>query len=326
VLLAALAPGAGGAGRALEGFGASTAGGAGGVPIAVTSLADRGPGTLREALAGAGRRHVTFATAGTIELRRRLEVRGQAGVTVDGASAPAPGVTLRGHGLHVVDSRDVVVSHLRVRAAATDGFAVTGSRNVVIDHCSVTDSGDENVSVTEGARDVTVSWCLIGDTRGEHGEVRAKGMLVASFKAPPVSHVSIHHNLFVNESQRSPQISSAGLFDLRNNVIRAWSAYGVRVRQGAWGNVVGNVFASARNPGHALVLGADAGAVWVADNAGPDAARINELATAPAPFAVAPVPTLPAEAAEALVLARAGASPRDAIDAALVGAVNESAR
>jgi pectate lyase len=300
----------------LEGFGAAAAR-AGAVRVEVTSREDRGPGTLREALTGPGPRRVVFAVGGTITLARRLELRNGAGVVIDGATAPAPGITLAGEGLAILDSRDIVVRDLRVRRARIDGIAVTGSRTVVIDHCSITDAGDENVSVTEGSRDVTVSWSIIGDTRRDPG-AHAKGMLVAHFKRGPVTHVTIHHNLFAGESQRSPQISTPGLFDIRNNVVRDWFAYGIRVRNGAWGNVVNNVFQSPHNPAQAVVVRPDAGRVWLDGNVGPAGVDVDELRTAPAPFTVAPVETEPAELAAARVFAEAGARPRDAVDASLV--------
>jgi pectate lyase len=301
----------------LEGFGAAVAGRAvGAMRVNVTSTADRGAGTLREALSGPEPRRVVFVVGGTITLTRRLEVRG-IGIVIDGATAPAPGITLVGEGLAILDSTNVVVRDLRVRRARIDGIAVTGSTAVVIDHCSITDSGDENVSVTEGSRDVTVSWSIIGDTRRDPA-AHAKGMLVANFKRGPVTNVTIHHNLFAGESQRSPQVSTAGLFDLRNNVVRDWFAYGVRVRNGAWGNIVNNTFASPHNAAHAVVVRPDAGRVWIDGNVAPIGVDVDALRTASEPFTVAPVATQPAEAAAARVLAEAGARPRDATDISLV--------
>lgn len=306
-----------GAGSApsLEGFGGAAI--PAGPLVAVTSTANAGPGTLREALAGPGPRRVVFRVAGTIALERRLEIRGRRGITVDGTSAPPPGITLRNYGVAVLASEDVLLRHLRVRGAAVDGIAIGNSRRVVVDHCSVSDSIDENISVTENARDVTVSWCLVADTVGGP-ERRSKGMLVANFREGPVSHVSIHHTLFVNEAQRSPQISTPGLFDIRNNVVVNWGAYGMRIRNGAFGNVVNNVFGGGRSPRRALVLKADAGPVHVAGNvAAADAGDVNEVSTAAAPWPVAAVATASAAAAAQAVLEGAGAWPRDAVDARL---------
>jgi hypothetical protein len=57
-----------------EGFGSHTPGGRGGSVYEVTTLADGGPGSLRDALSEAGR-IVVFRVAGTIELDEPLAVR-----------------------------------------------------------------------------------------------------------------------------------------------------------------------------------------------------------------------------------------------------------
>jgi pectate lyase len=48
-------------------------------------------------------------------------------------------------------------------------------------------------------------------------------MLIANFFHDPVSNVSIHHNLFYQNYQRSPEISTFGLFDFRNNIIYGYT-------------------------------------------------------------------------------------------------------
>jgi pectate lyase len=207
-----------------------------------------------------------------------------------------------------------------VRNSVSDGILVwNGSSNVVIDHCSVTDSGDENINITEDTSNVTVSWCIIGDTRPDSFARKTKGMLIANFNKPPVTKVSLHHNLFIHEFQRSPQISTAGLVDLRNNVIRDWGAYGIRLRNGAWGNIINNVFATNTNSQKALILGSDAGSVYIQGNQGPGTINVNAFSTAFAPFSAAPVTTDPVVEVEQKVLQGVGAFPRDAIDTLLTG-------
>ena len=55
-----------------QGFGAETPGGRGGDVIEVTTLADKGPGSLREALLMEKPRIVVFRVSGTIELQSRI--------------------------------------------------------------------------------------------------------------------------------------------------------------------------------------------------------------------------------------------------------------
>jgi pectate lyase len=306
--------------QAFEGFGSTTPGGNNDAVIEVTSLDDSGPGTLREALRTPGNARIVFRVGGTIFLQTRLEIRGRAYLTIDGSTAPAPGITLEGNSLRISNSHDIVVTHIRVRNSSDDGILVwDGSYNVVIDHCSVTNSADENISVTEDTHDVTVSWCIIGDTRPDSFALKTKGMLIAHFLKPPVTNVTIHHNLFINEFQRSPQVSTPGLFDIRNNVIENWGYYGIRIRNGAWGNIVNNVFRTKVNARKAVLLEDDAGRVHLSGNVGPGSRDVNTLSTAASPFDVAAVWTDPAETVEETVRRWAGAWPRDAIDTALAG-------
>ena len=57
-----------------EGYGRFAQGGRGGRVIAVTNLADRGPGTLRAAVAAEGPRTVVFHVSGLITLESKLVI------------------------------------------------------------------------------------------------------------------------------------------------------------------------------------------------------------------------------------------------------------
>ena len=129
-----------------QGFGAAAKGGEGGRLITVTSLADGGSGSLREALAAQGPRIIQFAVAGIIKLESRLRsTNGR--VTVDGGSAPGQGITLLNHGLQFRgDCDDIIVRNLRIRVltggAEGDGLLFWGNQGgtverVLIDHCSL---------------------------------------------------------------------------------------------------------------------------------------------------------------------------------------------
>ena len=77
-----------------EGWGTTTPGGRNGKILFVTSLADRGPGTLREALLTKGPRTILFRTSGIIRLEKPLWVCGPdfSYATVAGQSAPGGGM------------------------------------------------------------------------------------------------------------------------------------------------------------------------------------------------------------------------------------------
>ncbi|MET0337329.1 MAG: pectate lyase [Caulobacter sp.] len=144
-----------------------TRGGAGGQALVVTTLANDGPGSLRQALKVKGPRVITFAVGGVIDLGRKSLNLHEPFVTIDGESAPSPGVTLI-RGDLAINSHDVIVRHIRVRAGRdgapdksgyeVDGISLRSAHDVIIDHCSVSWATDENLSASgprfEGGEDV----------------------------------------------------------------------------------------------------------------------------------------------------------------------------
>ena len=258
-----------------EGFGAHVGGGAGGKVIWVTNLNSRGPGSLRAALDTKGPRIIKFKVGGTIELGRHPICVGRAFrdkylelatsgtpanqiespysfVTVDGASAPPPGITI--HGMVMLERyglKEVILRHLRVRdnglmaRQSADCLTIMAAR-VLVDHCSFQWARDEVLDVTGlNARDITIQWCIIGPGWGRHGY----GYLGGGHR------VSLHHCLFANNAQRNPSLhghrptdedkyaSPTHLMDIRNNVFYNWKGKGSGgVSDGVHMNFVHNLY------------------------------------------------------------------------------------
>jgi hypothetical protein len=232
LLLAAARPAA-----AYEGFGAVTSG-AGSCPTApstytVTSLANAGAGTLRDAVSQ-NCRNVVFSVGGTITLTSDLLIQ-RSYLTIDGASAPAPGITVSAPGLRLAleasgslgPITDVIIHHLRLRG---DGAPEEGSdlleldgqanpvRRIVIDHNTFVGSGDGNVDVWAEVSDVTVSWNLFSDAiQGNH----------FSNETPPNrERISFHHNVYARLNERQTRMRYDNLqVDFVNNVVYGWSWY-----------------------------------------------------------------------------------------------------
>src|SRR5262245_25929917 len=325
---------------AYEGFGAQTPGGSGQPVYHVTNLQDSGSGSLRDAVSQ-GNRTVVFDVAGDIVLLDEITVR-SAFITIDGSSAPAPGITLKNFGLIVrgTAGHDVIVRGIRIRNAAQDGIWVTDATyNVVIDHVSIHNSGDGNLDITRvGTRAITVSWSLLAEPAGEE-----KNSLLAIQQ----SQVTYHHNIFIDAQQRNPQVtyddSAARLqdtdttLDMRNNLVWDWrGGYGTRIRYGARANVVDNLYAAdGGHAGDALSIckglagdsacGHDATNVaraFVKGNLNLDGPDINTRGTEHAPFAAPTVTTEDAYTAACQVLAGAGVRPLDAVDQAYLGEIS----
>lgn len=215
-----------------EGFGTATVAGRGGQILRVTSLAERGPGTLREALATPGPRTVLFEVGGIIR-SREVMVIGDPYITIAGQSAPAPGITLYGAGL-VIATHDVLLQHLRVRAGddpdgpepgGRDSLSIDGGpggahdvHDVVVDHCSFTWGIDEGASTWNPVRDVTIRDSLIAENlshslhpKGEH----SKGLLLGDHGL----RVSVIANLFAHNRLRNPILKGDVSALISNNVI-----------------------------------------------------------------------------------------------------------
>jgi pectate lyase len=288
---------------------------------------------LRDALS-AGDRRVVFDVAGDIVLADEIQLHG-ANITVDGFTAPSPGVTLRGFGLRILNVHDLVVRNLRIRDAAQDGIWVAdGSYNVVLDHLSIHGSFDGNLDITrDGTRDVTVCFGLFTEQGGEE-----KNLLFAFGS----TRISLNHN-FMTGHQRNPQVTfddspartqdTETTLDMRNNVVWEWGAYGTRIRYGARANVVANYYLSGGgDPNESIIVckgaatsgdsqcdsdATNTARVFTSDNVSGDGAALNGLGTESVPFPAAITTQSACEAARA-VLAGAGARPIDAIDASFV--------
>src|SRR4051812_42501623 len=211
----------------VEGFGAATPGGRGGPEIAVTTLADAGPGSFRAAVTASGPRIVVFRVAGLVSLETPVTI-GEPFLTIDGASAPADGITIRGSEV-VVRTHDVIVRHVRFRPGdiagkEVDALNVAGdSHHVVIDHVSASWAVDENLSASGAIHDVTIQWSLIAE--GLNHSVHSKGAHGYGSLVRAVGGVTLHHNLWAHNNSRNPRLGDNygsppfPTFDVRNNVI-----------------------------------------------------------------------------------------------------------
>lgn len=261
-----------------EGFGGDTQGGTGGKTLWVTNLNANGPGSLREAVDTPGARVIRFKVAGEIELEREplrigFPFRAQyndlvkAGapadkienpysfVTIDGADAPPPGVTLHGS-LYVggYGTQQVIIRNLRIRdngfigRSGADCITIMGS-HVLVDHCSLQGARDEVVNPWYAeAHHITIQWCLIGPGWGPHGYGFVNG--------GGTDAITLHHNLFAHNRSRNPLLcgnsranwigkfaNDTPILDCRNNVAYNWENIGAAsLTAGAHVNMVGNLF------------------------------------------------------------------------------------
>ncbi|HEV8396822.1 MAG TPA: hypothetical protein VGQ37_21220 [Vicinamibacterales bacterium] len=239
-----------------EGYGTRTRAGRGARVVAVTSLADSGPGSLRAALEDAAPKTIVFRAGGVITLKSHLFIR-HPFVTVAGQTAPGDGIVLKDFGL-VITTNDVLVQSLRIRPGNhgnvrpdhNDAIAVlgktgdaTGARNVVLDHLSVSWGEDELISTWFAPTDITVSWSIVSEalSRSRHAKGNHSAGLIVGDRT---NHVSVHHNLLAHDDFRNPLIISGGTHDVVNNVVYDWGALPTEIVDDAPTsvNVVGNYY------------------------------------------------------------------------------------
>jgi pectate lyase len=345
-----------------EGFGTRTTAGRGGKVIEVTSLANDGPGTLREAINVTSPRIIIFRVSGIIELKSELQILNPF-VTLAGQTAPGGGICIKGAGIAIM-THDVLIRHIRVRpgnkgpvdADINDAISILGqyagqnddAYNIVLDHISASWGEDETVSTWYGAHDITISWCIISEAlnRSRHRKrTHSAGVLIGDSSY----HVSMHHNLLAHNDFRNPLISQGGTHDIVNNVIYNWGVLPAEISDydsNTFLNFVGNYFipgpSTQRGP-YEILFPEGNPRIYVQGNLGPHRPDPNmddwalvglgwgEKGVAPEnyrsfkKFTTALITTTSAPEAREQVLAGAGATApqRDAIDRRVVNDVKK---
>jgi len=304
-----------------EGFGRNTTGGAGQPVYHVTNLNDSGAGSLRDAISQ-GNRCVVFDVAGTISLSSFVLARG-ANITIDGFTAPAPGISLTNWGFdwhYLRGVTNIIARGIRIRGTVgpeslgADGFQIVGVINFVIDHVSIDQWGDGSIDIAgdTGGRtsDGLVQWCVFGSGR----DVADKSLLI-KYKT---TRISLHHNLFINAHDRNPYIAWTDdptetpteiVADFRNNLVWNYDWTGTSVRHRSWANVVNNFYYSAIAPtANAALYVTESGIAYASGNRSPVGLNIDAMGNRATPFsAVVPSGITDAVTAALAVVAQAGA-------------------
>ena len=224
-----------------EGYGRFSKGGRGGDVYHVTTAADDGQGSLRDAIRTikpGTPRTVVFETGGTVRLKKALEIKGVRGLTLAGQTAPGGGIAVADHAVKFSDCEDVVVRHMRFRLGDRDrtsddvielGSGTKACRNFILDHVSAT-WGVDGIMDAYSVDGFTMQWCLFGEALNDstHHKREPHAMLM-SFRTTR-GNVSIHHNLLFSSRDRHPTLGGGlpaksnveAIFDFRNNVIYNW--------------------------------------------------------------------------------------------------------
>jgi len=242
-----------------EGFGKYTRGGRGGKVFIVSSLADSGPGSFREAVTANVPRMLVFAISGTIHLQTKISIKGD--ITIAGQTAPGDGICIADQPV-LLGGDNIIVRYLRFRMGdkyqrggmvdgngGDDAFGGTRKKNILIDHCSLSWSTDEVFSVY-GGDSTTLQWNLIAEplNYSYHFETGDKDYEQHGYGAIwGGKHSSFHHNLFADCNSRTPRFDGIRNIpeengDFRNNVIYNWGHNNLYAGEGGTYNIVNNYY------------------------------------------------------------------------------------
>jgi hypothetical protein len=215
-----------------EGGGAYTFGGRGGKVYVVTSLSDRGPGTLREACDKGGARIIVFNVAGIIRLESPLIIRAPY-ITIAGQTAPGDGICVAGESVWI-NTHDVIIRHMRFRRGETnvgrrdDALGGNPVGNIILDHISASWGLDENVSLYRHMYDpgdgsakqklptvnLTIQNCISSEALDTYNH--SFGSTLGG------ENCTFMRNLWACNTGRNPSIGWYGVFNFINNVIFNW--------------------------------------------------------------------------------------------------------
>lgn len=228
----------------------------------ITSLADSGEGTLRDAVTTGDEsigRIIVFDVGGIINIESELKiVRGN--LTILGQTAPGDGITIAGEGFTFSGAasaaegggykarviNDLIIRYLRIRPTdrlngEPDGLGGRWNNNVIIDHCSVSWAVDEGLTLYGGTVDVretrelmtqgknlTMQYCIGAESLRMSSHFKGAHGYGAIWGGVNASY---HHNLLAHNDSRNPRMDrNLQGTDVRNNVFYNWgvsdSAYG----------------------------------------------------------------------------------------------------
>lgn len=333
---------------AAVGHGRLSRGGSGGRIIAVTTLADAGPGSFRACVEAAGPRVCVFRVDGVIRFTGRPPVIRNPFLTIAGQTAPGNGITLSHAGgpdgrtpLVIKNTHDVVVRHIRVRLdreggdrRAEDAITIENSRDVIIDHVSASGARDELVNGHGDNDNITVSHSILAYSVPPHD----KCALLASDPAGPV-RFSFIGNVCAHNGDRNPDANfpPGSCVEVINNVLYNAQSEFAEVWEGEGGTpiaIVGNLFIAGPDT-HAASVGIEndrtastgRAQLFAADNSFDGSfthlgANAKEILVAAPPCKLT-VPPVAADSAFERALGGAGAYPRDAIDRQVVSEIRD---
>ena len=217
-----------------EGYGRNAVGGRHGEVYHVTTLADSGKGSLRDAVSKPGR-IVVFDVAGIIRLQSPLAF--SKNLTIAAQTAPGDGIVIYGNHVSFSGADNLICRYLRIRMGVNgkdgkDAAGVAYGSNMIFDHMSVTWGRDECFSINgdpkkpgDQPRNITIQNSFIGQGLQPHS---CGGLIQTTAE----NGVTLYRNLYIDNKTRNPKVK--GLNQFVNNVVYNWGNGGAYIMGDTW--------------------------------------------------------------------------------------------
>jgi autotransporter-associated beta strand protein len=223
------------------GFGANATGGRTGTVYHVTTLADSGPGSFRDAVSSANR-IVVFDVGGYISLGSAVSVKGN--ITIAGQTAPGGGIGFKGGEISFANRSNIICRYIRIRpgsetaSTSDDALSLYRARNVICDHVSMEFGPWNNLDAVSDdwqnypVSEVTFQNCLDADPTGQQFGAHTESVS---------STMSWFGTIFANSHNRNPLSKINDVF-VNNVVYNCQMGYTTHTSTGFSHDIVNNYF------------------------------------------------------------------------------------
>jgi Ca2+-binding RTX toxin-like protein len=225
--------------------------------VHVTTLSPDGPGSLTDAISR-GNRHIMFDVGGIIDLRNTSVERPDyeilltnSNITIDGSTAPSPGISIVGARILIQNVSNVTIRHITMvqgddvvgvgNRGQRDTLTIQASEDVLIQNVSLFWSQDELADIWAGSRRVTFDRVLFAEPLDKDNH--AHGLLAGA----GATEVTISNSVFASPRKRAPKFAFGNDFDghtgglMVNNIIYNPLSRTVIVGDGAQVAAVGSL-------------------------------------------------------------------------------------
>ncbi|TAL00707.1 MAG: hypothetical protein EPO07_09345 [Verrucomicrobia bacterium] len=168
-------------------------------------------------------------------------------------------VVLTGGGLYLYRSTNVILRNLTIKNSTEDNIGIHYSDHVWIDHCTLVDSSDGNLDITQSSDYLTISWCKFYYTDNPPDPNHRLVSLIAASDSDDGSqyHITYHHNWWTtNCVERMPSVRFGRVHCFNNFYNSPGNNYCIRTRINAELLVENNFFQSVQNPWEQYITGA----------------------------------------------------------------------